>query len=180
MAVVINGNGAVTGLTALPDSAMASGSVIQVVSTTLTAASTATMSTNGEVTLLSRTYTPTFSSSNALIQVSVHVDIANQYGGMFINVLRDSTIVARGDAASNRRQVTIVPDFTNTSFGGALKSFTLLDTGISGTSEVTYKVNMLDQNGNGGEYYLNTGRDNSDNDYILRSVSTLTVMEIKA
>ena len=36
MAVVINGNGAVTGLTALPDAAMASGSVIQVVSTTLT------------------------------------------------------------------------------------------------------------------------------------------------
>ena len=36
MAVVINGNGAVTGLTALPDSAMASGSVINTSSTTKT------------------------------------------------------------------------------------------------------------------------------------------------
>ena len=63
------------------------GNIIQIVSTTVTAASTGTLSTNGSATLLSRTYTPTFSSSNALIQVSVHVDIANQYGGMFINLL---------------------------------------------------------------------------------------------
>ena len=36
MPIVLNGSGAVTGLTTLPDSAMASGSVIQVVSTTKT------------------------------------------------------------------------------------------------------------------------------------------------
>ena len=180
MAVVINGNGAVTGLTALPDSAMATGSVIQAVSTTITAASTATMSTNGEVTLMSRTYTPTFSSSNALIQVSLHLDLDGSYGGMFINLLRDSTAFARGDAAGNRRQVTMVPDLSNSTFGGNLKAFTILDTGISGTSEVTYKVNLLDQSGGGGQYFMNTGRDNTDFNYILRGVSTLTVMEIKA
>ena len=154
------------------------GNIIQIVSTTVTAASTGTLSTNGSVTLLSRTYTPTFSSSNALIQVSVHIDIANQYGGMFINLNRDAQSVARGDAAGNRRQCTIVPDFSNSTFGGPLKSFTILDTDISGTSEVTYTVKMLDQSGNGGEYYLNTGRDNTDFNYILRSVSTLTVMEV--
>ena len=154
------------------------GNIIQIVSTTVTAASTGTLSTNGSATLLSRTYTPTFSSSNALIQVSVHVDIANQYGGMFINLNRDAQQVATGDAAGNRRRCTIVPDFSNSTFGGPLKSFTILDTDISGTSEVTYSVKMLDQSGNGGEYYLNTGRDNTDFNYILRSVSTLTVMEV--
>jgi len=180
MAVVINGNGAVTGLTALPDSAMASDSVIQVVSTTITSAAAVTMSAGGEVTLMSRTYTPTFSSSDALIQVSLHLDMDGAYGGMFLRLLRDSTVVSQGDAASNRSRCTMVPDFSNSTFGGPLKSFTILDTGISGTSEVTYKINLFDVNSGGGNYYLNTGRDNSDNDYILRSVSTLTVMEIKA
>ena len=98
--------------------------------------------------------------------------------GMFINLNRDAQQVATGDAAGNRRRCTIVPDFSNSTFGGPLKSFTILDTDISGTSEVTYSVKMLDQSGNGGEYYLNTGRDNTDFNYILRSVSTLTVMEV--
>ena len=156
------------------------GKILQVVSTTETGASTATMSTNGEVTLMSRTYTPTVSSSNALILVSLHLDMDGSYGGMFINLLRDSTAFSRGDAAGNRRQVTIAPDISSTTFGGNLLGFSILDTGISGTSQVTYKVNLLDQSGGGGIYYMNTGRDNTNNNYILRAVSTLTVMEVGA
>ena len=156
------------------------GKILQVVSTTVTAASTATMSASGEVTLISRTYTPTVSSSNALIHVSLHLDLGGSYGGMFLRLLRDSTVVSQGDAASNRRQVTIAPDTSNTTFGGALLGFTVLDTGISGTSEVTYKINLFDQSGGGGTYYFNTGSDNSDNNYVLRAVSTLTVMEVAA
>ena len=197
MPVTINGDGSITGLSVggLPDGIVdtdtlangaatqakrtySTGEIIQTVSTTLTSASTSTLSTNGEITLMSRTYTPTLSSSNALIQVSLHLDLTGSYGGMFINLLRDSTAFARGDAASNRRQVTIAPDLSTSTFGGNLLGFTILDTGISGTSEVTYKVNLLDQSGGGGQYFFNTGRDNSDNNYVLRSVSTLTVMEV--
>ena len=197
MPVTINGDGTITGLSVggLPDGIVdtdtlangaatqakrtySTGEIIQTVSTTLTSASTSTLSTNGEITLMSRTYTPTLSSSNALIQVSLHLDLTGSYGGMFINLLRDSTAFARGDAASNRRQVTIAPDLSTSTFGGNLLGFTILDTGISGTSEVTYKVNLLDQSGGGGQYFFNTGRDNSDNNYVLRSVSTLTVMEV--
>ena len=172
----------------LPDSADATfltsttstGKILQVVSTTETAASQVTMAGSGENTLLSRTYTPTVSSSNALIQVSLHLDIDGAYGGMFIRLLRDTTTVAQGDAAGIRRQATIVPDFTNTSFGGALQSFTILDTGISGTSQVTYKVNIFDQSSGGGTFYFNAGRDTNNVEYNLRSVSTLTVMEVAA
>ena len=172
----------------LPDSADATlltsttstGKILQVVSTTETAASQVTMAGSGENTLLSRTYTPTVSSSNALIQVSLHLDIDGAYGGMFIRLLRDTTTVAQGDAAGIRRQATIVPDFTNTSFGGALQSFTILDTGISGTSQVTYKVNIFDQSSGGGTFYFNAGRDTNNVEYNLRSVSTLTVMEVGA
>ena len=172
----------------LPDSADATlltsttstGKILQVVSTTETAASQVTMAGSGENTLLSRTYTPTVSSSNALIQVSLHLDIDGAYGGMFIRLLRDTTTVSQGDAAGIRRQATIVPDFTNTSFGGALQSFTILDTGISGTSQVTYKVNIFDQSSGGGTFYFNAGRDTNNIEYNLRSVSTLTVMEVAA
>ena len=172
----------------LPDSADATlltsttstGKILQVVSTTETAASQVTMAGSGENTLLSRTYTPTVSSSNALIQVSLHLDIDGAYGGMFIRLLRDTTTVSQGDAAGIRRQATIVPDFTNTSFGGALQSFTILDTGISGTSQVTYKVNIFDQSSGGGTFYFNAGRDTNNVEYNLRSVSTLTVMEVGA
>tara|TARA_R100000234_G_scaffold10626_1_gene6053 strand:+ start:807 stop:1313 length:507 start_codon:yes stop_codon:yes gene_type:complete len=48
MAVVINGNGAVTGLTALPDSAMATGSVIQTVSKIRTGSNFSTSSTSAQ------------------------------------------------------------------------------------------------------------------------------------
>ena len=172
----------------LPDSADATlltsttstGKILQVVSTTETAASQATMAGSGENTLLSRTYTPTVSSSNALIQVSLHLDIDGAYGGMFIRLLRDTTTVSQGDAAGIRRQATIVPDFSNTTFGGALQSFTILDTGISGTSQVTYKVNIFDQSSGGGTFYFNAGRDTNNVEYNLRSVSTLTVMEVGA
>ena len=172
----------------LPDSADATlltsttstGKILQVVSTTETAASQVTMAGSGENTLLSRTYTPTVSSSNALIQVSLHLDIDGAYGGMFIRLLRDTTTVSQGDAAGIRRQATIVPDFSNTTFGGALQSFTILDTGISGTSQVTYKVNIFDQSSGGGTFYFNAGRDTNNIEYNLRSVSTLTVMEVGA
>ena len=156
------------------------GKILQVVSTTETAASQVTMSNNGENTLLSRTYTPTVSSSNALIQVSLHLDIDGAYSGMFIRLLRDTTTVSQGDSAGIRRQCTIVPDFSNTSYGANLHSFTILDTGISGTSQVTYKVNIFDQYSNGGTYFLNAGRDTNNVEYTLRSVSTLTVYEVAA
>lgn len=158
----------------------AGGKILQVVSTTETAASQVTMSNNGENTLLSRTYTPTVSSSNALIQVSLHLDIDGAYSGMFIRLLRDTTTVSQGDSAGIRRQCTIVPDFSNTSYGANLHSFTILDTGISGTSQVTYKVNIFDQYSNGGTYFLNAGRDTNNVEYTLRSVSTLTVYEVAA
>tara|TARA_R100001129_G_scaffold78687_1_gene53518 strand:+ start:25 stop:555 length:531 start_codon:yes stop_codon:yes gene_type:complete len=94
MAVVINGNGAVTGLTALPDSAMAEGSVIQVIQT-----STTTQASNNTVTFqdtnLSGTITPISTSSKILIYISQQMFFTvNASGnGMGLNLLRGSTII---------------------------------------------------------------------------------------
>ena len=64
MPVSINGNtGVVTGLAALPDSAMASGSIIQVVSTTKTDTFSTSSSSFTDITGLSVSITPASSSN---------------------------------------------------------------------------------------------------------------------
>ena len=156
------------------------GKILQVVSTTVTSASYATLSNNGEVDLLTRTFTPTAATSHALITFHVHLGISNSYDGMFLRLLRDSTTVSQGDAASNRRQATCGLNHQNVSWSPPLTSMTVLDEGITSTSQITYKVRLYDQSGTGGQYFFNMGRDTSDNSYIIRAISTLTVQEISA
>ena len=73
MAVVINGNGTVTGLTALPSSAMATGSVVQVQSVTKTDDfSVSANSTPQDVTGLTVNITPTSSSNKILLALQWH------------------------------------------------------------------------------------------------------------
>ena len=68
MPIVLNGSGAVTGLTTLPDSAMASGSVIQVVQGGKTDGEAYSIGTGAfSSTIMSATITPKFSSSKILI-----------------------------------------------------------------------------------------------------------------
>ena len=69
MAVAINGNGTVTGLSALPDSAMASGSVIQAVSAHTSSKTTTNLTTFQDISGLSLNITPSSSSNKILIYV---------------------------------------------------------------------------------------------------------------
>tara|TARA_R100000353_G_scaffold166988_1_gene128784 strand:+ start:409 stop:945 length:537 start_codon:yes stop_codon:yes gene_type:complete len=98
VAVTINGNGAVTGLTALPDSAMAEDSVIQVV----------TNSTNTEVSNSTSTYadtglscsiTPSLASSKILVIVDQQMQIyspSSGNNGFGVQLLRGSTVIVNG------------------------------------------------------------------------------------
>ena len=98
MAVTINGNGAVTGLSALADSVMSSGSVIQVV----------TSSTNTEVsndtstyadTGLSGSITPSLASSKILVIVDQQMQIyspSSGNNGFGVQLLRGSTVIVNG------------------------------------------------------------------------------------
>ena len=71
MAVAINGNGTVTGLSALPDSAMASGSVIQAVSAHTSSKTTTNLTTFQDISGLSLNITPSSSSNKILIYVNL-------------------------------------------------------------------------------------------------------------
>ena len=89
MAVTINGNGAVTGLTALPDSAMAEGSIIQIVNAT-TQTEVETSGTTFLDTNLTATITPSLAGSKILVtisqQLSINTDDSGNGGGL--NILR--------------------------------------------------------------------------------------------
>ena len=94
MPVSINGNtGVVTGLAALPDSAMASGSILQVVSTTKTDHFTSTSASQTEITGLNVSITPSSSSNKILLLVNINFGAATN-GYIGFNLKRDSTLIA--------------------------------------------------------------------------------------
>ena len=102
MAVVINGNGAVTGLTALPDSAMASGSVINTSSTTKTDTASASVA-QGAVSsaLISLSYAAASSSNKLVIVANINL-------GSSSNANIFSTLLIGGSASAIEVTLQIV------------------------------------------------------------------------
>ena len=145
MPVTINGNGTVTGLTALPDSAMSSGSVIQVVQTYKTAAfsSTAGSYTWVDVTGLSASITTTGSNK---VKVTALVNVSPPYNGynVYMKLLRGSTDIGLGDAAGSATRCSAAGYWSNdVSWDGFATQplFTqILDAPSAGTH--TYKIQI--------------------------------------
>ena len=178
MAVTINGNGAVTGLTALPDSAMAEGSVIQVVSTIKKDAFTTNTSNNFvEVTGLNVTITPTSSSNKLFFQLDLTWGIASNT--VFAGKLYDgsseitgatssfgSTRAAWFQAYAKASTDTIASDRINHLTHSYLHQ-------VSDTNTHTYKIYI-----NCGSANASVNRRQSEADF--GSTSTFTVMELVA
>ena len=88
MTVTINGDGSVTGLTTLPDSAMASGSVIQVVHDfDATSAGLSTSSTSYVTSSVLPTLAITPSSSSSKIYVSAYIGMQHDGLGQIENTI---------------------------------------------------------------------------------------------
>ena len=143
MAVVINGNGAVTGLTALPDSAMASGSVIQIVegthSTQIMVSSTTLTDTN-----LSASITPSSSSNKILVLVN-QAYLTDRDSGSGVNgrlaLLRDSTTIIEHTTGMNNTLGFSVQDYAHDLTMGMRVPLSKLDSPNT-TSSVTYKTQI--------------------------------------
>lgn len=91
MAITINGNGTVTGLSSLPDTAMAAGSVIQVqTGTTQTRTEVSSGTGTWHDTNLSATITPSSSSNKILVLVSGSLHTGNTSSGA-MTVFRGGT-----------------------------------------------------------------------------------------
>ena len=190
MPITLNGStGAVTGLAALPDSAMASGSIIQVVSVTKTDTTSTSSSTFGKISGLQPTITPSSTSSKIFIKADLCIGASSNGADsplkLFRSVGGSDTDIGIGDAAGNRtRCFWGVEDFFSVSSGAAgylyvmaPASTNFLDSPNT-TSAVTYGVNWRIVSGN--TIYLNrTGQDNDASNY-PRGSSTITLMEIAA
>jgi hypothetical protein len=151
--------------------------VLQVVSTTKTDTFSTTSTSFTDVTGLSATITPSATSSQILVFVSMYGNVTAT--GIFVQsaLLRGATQIALGDAAGTRtRAFSAVygADVANLlSLGG-----TFLDSPAT-TSATTYKMQVRTTN---GSFSAAVGRTGSDTDSAAfpRVPSTITVMEISA
>ena len=181
MALVFNGNGTVTGLTALPDSAMASGSVIQVVSATKTNTQSVSGNSTADITGLSVSITPSSTSNKILISYSVVCGIDEGGHSAGIDLFRDSTQIYLGDAASNRVRTSNYISISNTGGGTDYNMVNASGQHLdspSSTSAITYKLraNVVGS----GTFYVGRSKNDGDVAYIARTPCSITVMEVAA
>ena len=176
MAVSINGNtGVVTGLAALPDSAMASGSIIQVVSTTKQDVfSMSASSTYTAITGLSVSITPSSASNKILIFGTIYTSTStDDYANVFALYKGGSHLTASSGTGSGNRYGAAMKIRSDGAGNAKHLHHEYLDT-AGGTSAITYQYYMAAET-NG--YVGRTGND-GDAWYQARCPSTITAMEV--
>jgi len=201
MALVLNGDGNITGLVAggLPDGSVTAddiastldlsgktvtlpagtgGKVLQVVQAVKTTSDSYTLNTTfADITGLSQAITPTNTSSKILI--TAHVTVGSQNGSTAsypkIRLVRDSTNIGISIDSGSRQKVTAMwwPGSVDANATGVM-SMTFLDS-PSTTSSTTYKIQVFGSQNR--TFYVNRcGSD--ENTAGGHAISTLTLMEI--
>ena len=147
-------------------------SVLQVVSTHKTDVFTTTSTSYADITGLSVTITPYFSTSKIMVMAHLMGD-TSAAEATTIQLVRGSTAVGNANTASNRTvSMTTVSTFeTNRPSSTA---FFYLDSPAT-TAATTYKIQIRTQTGTA---YINQSQLDSDSGNYPRSTSSITVMEI--
>ena len=150
------------------------GQVIQVVSTTKTDKfSLAVTSTFTDITGFSVSITPASASNKILI--TGHISGGHDQGRVAFRLMRDSTAIGVGDSAGSRQQSTVGATALQSN-DHLNASFNFLDS-PSSTSSITYKVQMITESS--ATINSSHGDANTNAPPMTRSISTITVMEIK-
>jgi hypothetical protein len=158
------------------------GNIIQAVSTTKSDSFSSSSTTSFvDVTGLSVSITPTSTSSKILVLYDLNW--GTDEGHVSCRLMRDSTMIKVGDAASNRTRAT-----GHWHDGGAQSgdqydivqtAGTFLDSPAT-TSAVTYKMMVGTPNSSNYNVVVNRSGHDSDSTWEGRTASTLTVMEVAA
>jgi len=153
----------------------ASSKVLQVVTVNKTDTFSTSSTSFTDITGLSVSITPTSTTSKILVMASINGTGSSAVVQSMIQLVRNSTAIDIGDAASTRIQATtnlynVAPD------GLAMATPIYLDS-PSTTSSVTYKLQMRVNSSTG---YVNRTTTDSDTTVYSRTASTITVMEIAA
>ena len=168
-----------TGVTGtLPASNLPAGSVLQVVSTTKSDTWSASLPNWADITGLSATITPTSSSSKILVMAVVSYMTTGGASNGY-RLVRGSTPISIADAAGSR------PLFSSTNQDGNVNTSWVLSCPANyldspaTTSATTYKIQAFGTYA--GTFYVNFQSANRDSSqYDARTVSSITLMEIKA
>tara|TARA_A100001035_G_scaffold112162_1_gene87932 strand:+ start:122 stop:643 length:522 start_codon:yes stop_codon:yes gene_type:complete len=152
------------------------GSIIQVVSTTKTDTFSTSSSSFTDITGLSASITPKFSTSKILVLTHV---TGNGNGSTRVNfrLMRDSTAICIGDTNGSRCRTfggIFAPNNDNTT---ETVSAVHLDSPAT-SSAVTYKVQVTNQSGNA--VYVNRSDSYTEHSTHNSGTSSITVMEISA
>jgi hypothetical protein len=149
------------------------GKIGQVVSVTKTDTFTTSSTTYTDITGLTVNITPSATSSKILVLYNVSGGAQNHTS---TQLLRGSTSISIGDAASSRTRAT-TGNFYENSSGSMIYTYAVnvLDS-PSSTSELTYKAQIRAE----GATYVNRSRSDTDASYGARLASTITVMEVLA
>ena len=156
------------------------GKVLQVVSTTKTdtyTASVAASSFTGNVTGLSATITPVSTSSTILVRVTVVGALSTDVPTMSGRMLRGSTPIGVGATAGSRALVS--GSSGQTSGNDNMASLTVeTEDSPATTSATTYNFQVFNSLSGTRTVYVNRATADSDASDRMRTVSTITVMEL--
>jgi len=158
------------------------GSVLQVVSTTLSSAYSESIAaeiiSSSVVPGLTASITPVSTSSKIRIDISTYLSSSVEYGlGGFV-FRRGSTAIGVADEAGDRSRLS--------AFGGALGheardiapiSQTFVDS-PSSTSELTYGISLFNRDDSTVNMYINRASNDTDEVFRVRTISTITLMEV--
>ena len=155
------------------------GGVIQVVSFTTQTKTTINSGTTFVDTGVTATITPKFATSKILILAYHSVTFSNfagngDTGGWSLRLLRGSTAIAVGDSAGSR-PLAFAQTRVNDTNASLASSVNFLDSPNT-TSATTYKVQMMSQS---GTVAINRTNADSDSSVIGRTISSITVMEVR-
>lgn len=151
------------------------GAVLQVVQGVQSTVQNGLTSTSfADIPGLSASITPASTSNKVLVTASIHGCSTSNVG---VRLMRDSTPIGvnTSGSPSNRKVCTAADFYANTLNTGETVAINFLDSPSMNTV-ITYKIQYIAYNGN--VFCLNSGYADADNAFTLRTISTITLMEI--
>jgi predicted anti-sigma-YlaC factor YlaD len=164
------------GATAPEWGAAGGGKVLQVVEANQTALVQTTSQSFVDLTGMTLAITPAATSSKILVFAFVNSSATNGANWVAFKLVRDSTSLLVGDAASSRI-VSQIAQVQASASDMASGSMSALDS-PSSTSALTYKVQWKLRNTSGGSANLNSTDTDTDNNTFTRGASNIVAMEI--
>ena len=151
------------------------GAVLQVVQgVQSTVQNSLTSASFADIPGLSASITPASTSNKILVTAHMHGCSNSNVG---VRLMRDSTPIGvnTSGSPSNRIVCTAADFYANSLTTGETVTINFLDS-PSSVSAITYKIQYIAPNGN--VFCLNSGYLDADNAFTLRTISTITLMEI--